>query len=307
MTPHPIDPRDPVLDFDFVLELARRHMPSAKAVTFVDETGGEGRGYFIDREFVIKTQRPHKVRPRTSLEKEARHLQLLAEDVPDVSVPRLLGYGSHNGVEYLVMTRVPGTAVVAMELGGVQRRELLRQLGSTLRRMHAMPVESFRNSGLFPGDTGAADIRRRVEDELRDAVEGARGLQLGVAPEEIRDEALGLLGPVATPAVPLHSNPGPEHVFASSAGRLSGIIDFGDAYVSHPAFDLRRWLRLDDLTALMAGYGAVNETFQAEWLAITLSGFLYDAVLRPGRRDRALQGLGALRPGKGKLLGGIAS
>jgi hypothetical protein len=116
-----------------------------------------------------------------------------------------------------------------------------------------------------------------------------------------------LLGPVATPAVPLHSNPGPEHVFASSAGRLSGIIDFGDAYVSHPAFDLRRWLRLDDLTALMAGYGAVNETFQAEWLAITLSGFLYDAVLRPGRRDRALQGLGALRPGKGKLLGGIAS
>jgi predicted CDP-diglyceride synthetase/phosphatidate cytidylyltransferase len=51
----------------------------------------------------------------------------------------------------------------------------------------------------------------------------------------------------------------------------------------------------------------VNETFQAEWLAITLSGFLYDAVLRPGRRDRALQGLGALRPGKGKLLGGIAS
>jgi hygromycin-B 7''-O-kinase len=41
--------------------------------------------------------------------------------------------------------------------------------------------------------------------------------------------------PSNTDPVALHYNPGPEHVFVDpSAGQLTGIIDFGDAYRSHP-------------------------------------------------------------------------
>src|ERR1043166_2046928 len=104
-------PRDPVLDGAVVLNVVRQHLPSAAAVTGVDESGGEARTYAIDDHFIFKTQRPHRVRPRTSLEKEVFHLQQLAERAPEVSVPRVLGYGHDGDLEYILMTRMPGVAM----------------------------------------------------------------------------------------------------------------------------------------------------------------------------------------------------
>jgi len=60
---------DPVLSPATVLALARRHLPAAAAVTGVDESGGEARAYLVDDDVVVKTQRPHRLRPRTSLAK----------------------------------------------------------------------------------------------------------------------------------------------------------------------------------------------------------------------------------------------
>jgi hypothetical protein len=62
---------DPVLDERTVLGLARRHGVRGSALTGVDEAGGEARVYVIDETLVVKVQRPHRLRPRTSLEKEA--------------------------------------------------------------------------------------------------------------------------------------------------------------------------------------------------------------------------------------------
>ena len=134
--PRDLDPRDPVLDFRRVLALTRRHLPAAHAVTDVDETSGEARAYVIDEGFIFKTQRPHRIRPRTSLAKETLHLEQLAGSVPEICVPRVLGYGNDDGVEYILMTRMPGVAMYSVEVEGVARTDLLRQLGSVLRRMH---------------------------------------------------------------------------------------------------------------------------------------------------------------------------
>ena len=65
------DAPDPVLSDDVVLGLVRRHAPGAQAVVGVDESGGEARTYAIDDRIVLKTQRPHRLRPRTSLAMEA--------------------------------------------------------------------------------------------------------------------------------------------------------------------------------------------------------------------------------------------
>src|SRR5437879_11134525 len=116
-----LDPRDPVLDFRRVLALARQHFPAAHAVTDVDETGGEARAYVIDEGFIFKTQRPHRIRPRTSLAKETLHLEQLAKSAPEVSVPRVLGYGKDDDVEYILMTRVPGVAMHCVDVAGVAR------------------------------------------------------------------------------------------------------------------------------------------------------------------------------------------
>src|SRR4051794_35762650 len=99
------DAPDPVLDAERVLSLVRRHVPDAEAVTGVDESGGEARTYAIDAGLILKTQRPHRLRPRTSLEKETFFLQHLAH-VAELPVPRVLGYGRDGDVEYICMTRI---------------------------------------------------------------------------------------------------------------------------------------------------------------------------------------------------------
>lgn len=74
------DAPDPVLPDDLVLGLARAYLPPPDrvgAVLAVDESGGEARAYLLDGGVVVKTQRPHRLRPRTSLAKEAALLAAL--------------------------------------------------------------------------------------------------------------------------------------------------------------------------------------------------------------------------------------
>jgi aminoglycoside phosphotransferase (APT) family kinase protein len=307
--PHDPDPRDPVLDASVVLGLARRHLPSARAVTAVDETGGEARAYVIDADFIFKTQRPHRVRPRTSLEKEAFHLDQLARHAPEISVPRVLGYGCQDGVEYLLMTRMPGVPMRGLTLAGESRAALLRELGTALRVMHGLEVEPFRGSGLFPGDADTAATRTRLHGDLERAVEAASAMRaawtLAVSPEEAAARVRPGLDVIDEPPVPLHSNPGPEHVFVDpSTLRLVGVIDFGDAYLSHPALDFRRWARPADRAALMEGYAAgrrLTDSFWANWRAISVANLMLDFASRPSRRAESLEGLrmllGADEPG----------
>src|SRR5262245_15439062 len=123
------DAADPVLNDDLVLELARRHVPGATHVTEVDESGGEARAYLIDDATVMKTQRPHRLRPRTSLAKEAYLLDLLAPTLTG-RIPRLLGYDrvdtDQGIVEYLCMTRMRGVAARHITVETDARNAVLR-------------------------------------------------------------------------------------------------------------------------------------------------------------------------------------
>ncbi|HEY7975302.1 MAG TPA: phosphotransferase [Ktedonobacterales bacterium] len=152
------DAPDPVLPDEVALSLARCHAPDVRAVTRVDESGGEARTYLIDDALILKTQRPQQLRPRTSLEKEVFFLTQLAAEVPELAVPRVLGYGrtqpmsgAPDGptVEYTLMTRMPGVAMRHAALDDGARRAVLLRLGSVLRRIHSLPVAPFVASGLF--------------------------------------------------------------------------------------------------------------------------------------------------------------
>jgi aminoglycoside phosphotransferase (APT) family kinase protein len=295
-------PLDPVLDSEVILDAARRHLPSAKAVTGVDESGGEARTYAIDEQFIFKTQRPHRVRPRTSLEKEVFHLQQLANHAPDVSVPRVLGYGREGDLEYILMTRMPGVPMRDVSIAGDARIQLLRELGASLRLMHDVDPEPFRTSGLFPGDEDTHAIRMRLERELERAIEAASehrdGWTLNFSPAEAAARARSGLDVIQESPVPLHSNPGPEHVFVDpDTRRLTGVIDFGDAYLSHPALDFRRWAQPGDRAALMQGYASderLSDSFHENWRAISIIMLMLDFATRPNRRTESLDGLRAL-------------
>ena len=295
-------PLDPVLDSDVVLDLARRHLPSASNVTGVDESGGEARTYAIDDQFIFKTQRPHRVRPRTSLEKEVFHLRQLTDRTPEVRVPRVLGYGREGDVEYILMTRMPGVAMRHVSIDGEARVEFLRELGASLRLMHDLDPEPFRTSGLFPGDDDTRETRMRLEREIERAVEAASehrdAWTLSFSPAEAAARARIGLDVIDDKPVPLHSNPGPEHVFVDpDTLRFTGVIDFGDAYLSHPALDFRRWAQPGDRAALMKGYvrdKRVTASFDENWRAISIIMLMLDFATRPSRRAESLDGLRAL-------------
>ena len=170
------------------LGISRGHVPAVRAVTGVDESGGEARTYAIDDSIILKTQRPHRVRPRTSLEKEVFHLRTLADRASDISVPRVFGYGRDGDIEYTVMSRIPGRALRHVSMSAEVRADLLRELGAILRAIHGLDAQPFRASGLFPGDEDAFDVRARLEADLARAERSAAQLRsewtLDVTPED---------------------------------------------------------------------------------------------------------------------------
>jgi hygromycin-B 7''-O-kinase len=312
----PVDPRDPVLDFNRVLEIARRHLPVAETVTGLDETGNQARVYVIDDDFIFKTQRPHKKARRdlgpaatwpvvsyADLEKECFLLRHVEAHVPELKAPRALGYGLETDVEYLLMTRVRGVRMGELIVAGEARLRLLHEIGAQLRRLHSLPVEPLRQSGLFPGDRDPTDIRARVERLLHSALESASAQQiqwkLGTSLESVAVKIVDTVSRLVDEPVTLHSNPSPDHVMLNAETlELSGLIDFGDAYFSHPAIDTRRWRMVEDRRALLAGYASVppppGGCFFTTWYAMLTMLQIHEVVFRRAVRDEALAALHGL-------------
>jgi len=264
---------DPVLSRATVLALARRHLPAAAAVTGVDESGGEARAYLVNDDVVVKTQRPHRLRPRTSLAKEAYLLDTLASRL-GARVPRLFGYDKVDTgeglVEYLCMSRMPGLPARVAAICDGARPVLLTGLGRLLRTLHATPADD----GVVPRDADAAALRRRLEfgfGDLADALSQRPNAWTAPVPaDEVARRALAALpDTLPRPPVVLHSNPSPTHVFVDpDTGQLIGVIDFGDAYASHPALDLHRWPSPADRVMIRDGYldgGPVGGDFDRMW------------------------------------------
>jgi len=66
---------DPVLDKKMVLDIVKGYVPNVDTVDFIDETGGEARTYSINNKVILKVQTPHRLRDKTSLEKEVFYLK----------------------------------------------------------------------------------------------------------------------------------------------------------------------------------------------------------------------------------------
>jgi hypothetical protein len=114
---------------------------------------------------------------------------------------------------------------------------------------------------------------------------------LPTSPEQVGARALALL-PDSAERVALHSNPWHEHTFVDPAtGKYTGMIDFGDAYISHPVLDLRRWRERAERESLLEGYtseGSVSEEFMAAWLVAQIAGDMAAIAGSPSLATAAL-------------------
>ncbi len=260
---------DPILPDEQILALARRHEPHARTVTGVDESGGEARVYFIDGALVMKVQRPPQLRSWTSLAKEVKFLRHLAESAPEISIPRVLGHGREDGVEYTLMTRMAGDAVVRSTVANARRADMLQALGRTLRKIHGVPQQPLRESGLFPEEYTYADLEAAIPDEYHAYAEAMAKHELAWpwawSVTELIEKAIRRVPPEPL-GVAVHSNPGPTHTFLDpDTGLFTGLIDFGDAYIGNPADDLARWPDPSDRQQVLKGYVEEGDPGPAFW------------------------------------------
>ncbi len=290
------DAPDPILDTPFIITLVRRHLPDAGAVSGIDETGGEARVYFVDESVVVKVQRPPQLRSWTSLEKEVVFLRHLAETAPAIRVPRVLGYGKEDGVEYTVMTRIAGDAAVRTPIPDAVRLATLTALGRTVRQIHQVPQEPLRASGLFPEEFTLPDLKASVEEDLHDYRDYMEKRGVGWPfPFDLKTLVAGATAhlPSVPMAVALHTNPGPTHTFVDPmTGVFTGLIDFGDAYIGHPAYDLARWPAPKDREAVLKGYleaGDPGGAFWEFWDVASIMADLLAIVRYPDSRAEAVQ------------------
>lgn len=255
---------DPVLDEATVLQIVRQHVADAKELRYVDESGGEARAYAVDDNIILKVQRPQQLRSSTSLEKEVLFLKQL-EKQTNVSVPRVLGYGKNQDIEYVCMTRIPGTAAENVKFTIPEKKALLLELGKELRKIHSIDQQPFLDSGLFPHDE-PEDLKERIRRRYLNALRKKTDLstdRINMAIEALEYELLNMQN--TGEFVALHVNPYLPHVFVDeSTHQYSGIIDFGDAYIGHPIFDMWYW-KVNSRKILLRAYTAekpISENFQ---------------------------------------------
>lgn len=194
--------------------------------------------------------------------------QRLLREHPELPAPPLLAHGSlyEGGPDpwpYLVTGRVSGSALRDLRLSPRQRRVLAARLGQVIRRVHALPPPS-----------SAALARDWLRDHGRDCA--GRHRAWGSLPSHL----VGQIDDYVVAPSPVrrlvHADLTVDHIFVDRV-RLVGIIDWGDAMVTDPYYDLGA-LYLDAfgcdpslLRAFLDGYGwTVGADFTRRAMSATL-------------------------------------
>ncbi len=249
---------DPILDNNEVLKIVKKYVFDVSTVDYVDETGGEARAYSIDNKVILKIQRPHRLRSKTSLEKEVFFLKEL-EKYKEIKVPYIYGYGKDSNIEYICMTKIEGKALKYLELSHVQRERILFDLGKNLYKIHSIDVKPFLDSKLFPKDENYEVVVSRLRDGFNAKLNGLSNIDHSEKKyaEMLADKLLKQIVKVDK-FVTIHSNPAVSHTFVNDNFEFSGLIDFGDVLISHPVIDFKRW-SLDDRMLMLKGYFSTSE------------------------------------------------
>jgi aminoglycoside phosphotransferase (APT) family kinase protein len=160
---------------------------------------------------------------QTSHEAELAAQTLVSTD-PEIAAPHLIAkgqlYDPNTPWSYLVTTRIPGAAWLHAQLSTAQKLSLAAEMGRQVNRIHAL-----RPSGIATHENWAA--LNVVEAAERSSLPPHLVVQI--------DDYLTTLAPFDP--VFVHGDLVSAHAFIEN-GRLTGIIDWGDAMVADPHYEI---------------------------------------------------------------------
>lgn len=194
----------------------------------------------------------------------------LVQDHPAVGAPQVLATGNLYPAAYLdtwpylIVQRLRGVAWRDAALAPAQRASVARSVGAALRAVHG--IDASGTTGLLPDWVATAG--RHAADRHR---------AWGTLPDRLVEHIDGYLTAYRSPEKALvHADVTEDHIFTAD-GRLTGIIDWGDAMVTDPFYDLAA-LHLGAfggdralLAAALDGYGwPVERDFARHALQVAL-------------------------------------
>lgn len=271
-------------------ELVSRRFGIEVRSAVVIEAGWDSRVLDVNGEWIFRF--PRRAQVEDWLRKEIGLLPELAPALP-VAVPSFeLVSDDPIFVGYRKVTGRP--------LARDASPDVARDLARFLSALHAFPVERARAAGVA-GDRGAwaADYARQLGRFRANVFPLLTADERAVA-SELFDEFLDRLRRATFETVLVHADLGPEHVLCED-GRVTGVIDWGDARIGDPALDFAWvlhgvWERFSQ--ALLGGYDArIGDDFRERALFYHRLGPWYevDYGLVIGQQEFVASGLEAVR------------
>jgi aminoglycoside 2''-phosphotransferase len=155
-----------------------------------------------------------------------------------IPIPRIeyVGHQSSSGCAFTGHRLIRGVPLPA-DLTGSARERAIRDIAGLLTSLRAIPIREARSWGVADEDPRAgyaddlarlrSDVYPLVEPSVRDYVE--RLFETYLADETLLDYEPGLL----------HADLAPDHIrYSTDEGRITGIIDWGDASIGDPDYEL---------------------------------------------------------------------
>ncbi|MFO0556163.1 MAG: phosphotransferase [Polyangiaceae bacterium] len=206
------------------------------------------------------------------LDVERESLLLTTRAVLPIPSPQVRAYGSLGAFHYLLSTRLPGRP---LEQDSPDRVDVCKQLGRWLAQLHAAP----------PPTTWPRSRTWDVYMPVERARAAERQARWRVPPELVADMPAWLaaadLETEQRPRALLHADVHQHNILCerdADGTRVRGVIDFGDALIGDPFFDLVTPALLIGqcdpacVAALLDGYG-VAESARDEALLKRLTAY----------------------------------
>lgn len=220
-------------------DLVRARFPGIDVARYEPVLGGwDNYMLLVDDTWIFRF--PRRPENEDALQKEVSLLPRLAPTLP-LAVPRFEHVSRGSAPPRIVVgyRRIPGRPLTREDIAESIPTSLIAQLADFLTALHRFPVDRARDLGVPGGD--ASGWRREYEDFYvwiqREAFPtlGARERSWAA---DLCEDFLSASDHFGFAPVLLHRDLGMEHVlFDEAAGRITGVIDWGDASIGDPAFD----------------------------------------------------------------------
>jgi aminoglycoside phosphotransferase (APT) family kinase protein len=193
--------------------------------------------FTVNEKYVFRF--PRRVVAVELLQTERRLLPRLVPMLP-IAIPEPLFIGSPSGAFpwlFLGYKKVHGHT--PSSLTREERLKSVEPIARFLQVLHHFPVEQARLLGVSGDQFERLNLVRR-KPKLRDNLEKIKAFGLYTKLSDILRFVEGLAEdePDQTEAVLVHGDLHIRNILVDSKGAISGVIDWGDVHIGHPALDL---------------------------------------------------------------------